>query len=534
MSTSSRPSAPREPLLGAEEPRLWTRPLRELTPETSFGFEAVEFSEKVLGRPLMPWQRWLFIHSLELEPGSFTYDPAPRLRFDTVIVEVARQNGKSYWMSTRALWRMFMWDNPSGDPPLILGTAHKETAAQEIKDLASQAVRRSPTLQGDHLHNYTSNGNNYMLLSNGARYRVEAASDDMARGLTVTDLLFDELRQQRNWDAWTAGTNTTNAVPNSQTIAVSNAGEAKSVVLASLRQQGINEIEAYFAHFDAHGNLDEYDAPSLALFEYSAPDDASIWDRAGWARANPSLNHPGPSGGPLVTEKMIASKARSVGAPGEGVPEHKFRTEVLCQWVTASREPTFPEWAVEACIDNDSQIAEDSPLYLAVDTSHDRSRTYFAVAGWREDGLPHVEVIVERAGTEWVASTVNGGLGFEPAATVIQGRGAPASSLIPYIEDGGTTVTRCEGSNLPASCAQFSDRLINGTVRFRDDSSLMLALAETEKKSLGEVWVWNRKDSPVDAAPLCAVSEALWALETGAVTAPRVSAYAGDNYEKWW
>ena len=71
-------------------------------------------------------------------------------------------------------------------------------------------------------------------------------------------------------------------------------------------------------------------------------------------------------------------------------------------------------------------------------------------------------------------------------------------------------------------------------MRFRDDSSLMLALAETEKKSLGEVWVWNRKDSPVDAAPLCAVSEALWALETGAVTAPRVSAYAGDNYEKWW
>src|SRR5690606_40202643 len=62
----------------------------------------------------------------------------------------------------------------------------------------------------------------------------------------------------------------------------------------------------------------------------------------------------------------------SVGAPGEGVPEHKFRTEVLCQWVTASREPTFPEWAVEACIDNDSQIAEDSPLYLAVDRKSTR------------------------------------------------------------------------------------------------------------------------------------------------------------------
>lgn len=534
MLTSSRPSAPRAQLLGEEVPRLWTRPLRDLTPDTSLGFEAIEFSENILGRPLMPWQRWLFIHSLELDPGSFTYDEHPRLRFDTVIIEVARQNGKSYWMSTRALWRMFMWDSPSGDPPLIVGTAHKEGAAQEIKDLAARAVRAG-SLADNYLHNYTSNGNNYLLLSNGARYRVEAASDDMARGLTVTDLLFDELRQQRNWDAWTAGTNTTNAVPNSQTIAVSNAGESKSVVLASLRKQAMNEIEAYQEHLGEHGSLEGYDATSLALFEYSAPDDCGIWDKSGWAQSNPSLNHPGPGGMPLVTEKMIASKARMVGIPGEGIPEHKYRTEVLCQWVTASREPTFPEWAIEACIDDDSVIADDSPLYVAVDTSHDRSRTYFAVAGYRDDGVPHVEVIIERGGTEWVASTVNGGLSFEPDGVVIQGRGAPASSLIPYIEDGGTTIIRCEGSALPASCAQFSDRVMNGIVRFRNDSSLMVALAETEKKSLGEVWAWNRKDSPVDAAPLCAVSEALWALESGAsVAPPKVSAYAGDTYEKWW
>lgn len=538
--TKSRPSAPPSVLLGAEVPRLWTRPLRELTPDTSFGFEAIDFSENVLGRPLMPWQKWLFIHSLELEPGSFTYDEYPALRFGTVVVEVARQNGKSYWLSTRALWRMFMWDNPSGEPPLILGTAHKETAAQEIKDLASRAVKASPHLVENHLHNYTSNGNNYMLLNNGSRYRVEAASDDGGRGLTVTDLLFDELRQQKSWDAWTAMDNTTNAVPDSQTIAVSNAGEERSVVLASLRSQALTEIQEYSDYMDEHGSLDGYEGPSLALFEYSADDECSIWDRKGWAQANPSLNHPGPGGRPLVTEKMIANKANLVGIPGEGMPENKFRTEVLCQWVKAVKEPTFPADNINACIDNGSEIAHDSPIYLAVDTSHDRRHTYFAVAGWREDGLPHVEVLLERAGTEWVAKTLAapvgkpGSLAFEPNAVVIQGRGAPASSLIQYIEDEGVEVTRCEGPALPASCAQFSDRVMNGTVRFRDDSSLMLALEQTERKSLGEMWAWNRKDSPVDAAPLCAVTEALWGLETGAAQAPKVSAYAGDNYERWW
>src|SRR5690606_37219528 len=126
------------------------------------------------------------------------------------------------------------------------------------------------------------------------------------------------------------------------------------------------------------------------------------------------------------------------------------------------------------------------------------------------------------------------GLAFKPTGVVAQGRGAPASSLIEYVEQEGVPVTRCEGSNLPSSSSQFSDRLLNGTVRFRDDGSLMPALAETEKKSLGEVWVWNRKDSPVDAAPLCAVRIALWALENNAGSAPQVSAYAEETYERWW
>lgn len=522
------------PPLGKEVPRLWTRPLRELTPETSLGFEAIEFSENVLGRPLMPWQKWLFIHSLELEPGSYTYDKYPRLRFDTVVVEVARQNGKSYWLSTRALWRMFMWSNPSGEPVLVLGTAHKEGAAQEIKDLAAQAVKASPALADEHLHNYTSNGNNYLLLRNGTRYRVEASTDDGGRSLTVTDLLFDELRQQSTWDAWSAMTNTTNAVPDSQVIAVSNAGEAKSVVLASLRAKGIKEIEEYHEYFDEYGTLDGYPGTTLALFEYSAPEGCDIFDLDGLAQANPSLNHPGPGGMPLVTDKMLMSKARMVGVPGQGVPEHKYRTEVMCQWVTVSREGPFPAEAIARCIDNDSELDPDSPIYLAIDTSYDRKRTSLAVAGYRTDGLPHVEVILERAGTEWVARTVAQRLAFQPAAVVIQGRGAPASSLIPYLEEEGVEVTRCEGAQLTASCSQFSDRVMQGTLRFRDDSSLMHALEEAERKTLGEVWAWNRKDSPVDVSTLCAVTEALWALEMGVQVEQKESAYAADTYERWW
>lgn len=45
-------------LVGSETPRIYTPPLRELTPDTSYGFSVIEFADKVLGVNLFPWERW--------------------------------------------------------------------------------------------------------------------------------------------------------------------------------------------------------------------------------------------------------------------------------------------------------------------------------------------------------------------------------------------------------------------------------------------------------------------------------------------
>jgi hypothetical protein len=70
---------------GSTEPRIYTPPLRPLTPETSLGFEVVDFAREVLGVTLYPWQEWLLIHALELREDG-------RYRFRRIIVLVARQN----------------------------------------------------------------------------------------------------------------------------------------------------------------------------------------------------------------------------------------------------------------------------------------------------------------------------------------------------------------------------------------------------------------------------------------------------------
>src|SRR5258705_13186012 len=101
-------AAPR--VLGSVTPRLWTRPLVTgpagpcgcgcaLTPDTSDGFDWVEFATVSLGREPYPWQRFAAIHGGELLP-----DGRPRFRW--VYIIVARQNGKTelpvmlaaYWM----------------------------------------------------------------------------------------------------------------------------------------------------------------------------------------------------------------------------------------------------------------------------------------------------------------------------------------------------------------------------------------------------------------------------------------------------
>ena len=88
-------------IYGSEVPRIFTPPLRELTPDTTLGYEVIEFAENVLNINLHPWQKWLVIHALEVIDDP---DDGWRLRFKNVQVLVARQNGKTTLSCVIALY----------------------------------------------------------------------------------------------------------------------------------------------------------------------------------------------------------------------------------------------------------------------------------------------------------------------------------------------------------------------------------------------------------------------------------------------
>lgn len=516
-SPSSAPSAaakPRRPrLLGSTTPRVYTPPLAAgpagpcgcgcaLTPETSAGFEAIEFAEGVLDLKLLPWQRWLLIHALELiGDGSF--------RFRTIVLLVGRQNGKSTALQLLSLWMMYVLG-----VKLIIGTAQNLDVAEEQWEGAVEIAEELDELKAEIAKVSRVNGKKFLKLSGGERYKVAAASRRGGRGLSGDLVLLDELREHQSWDAWAAVTKTTMARARAQVWAASNAGDAASVVLRFLRKMahtelgdpdGLADLDDVDSAPDIELDEDDLGDDTLGIFEWSAAPGCSIRDRTGWAQANPALGY-------TISEKAIAAAARTD-------PEWVFRTEVLCQWMDGTADGPFPPGSWEACRDSDSTIADGSKIAACVDVSWDRSTAHIAVAGWRSDGLPHVEIVTSDAGVDWVSDWLT-----DPAhphrakwSVAVQAKRAPASSLIVPLTDAGLDVVAWDGvSGTDALYDRVRAAINEGSggpaMRHRIQPLLDTAAANAATRPVGDAWAWDRRKSPVDIAPLVAATGALWCL----------------------
>lgn len=501
---------------GAEAPRIYTPPLRELTPETSLGFEAVKFAEQVLGIDLYPWQRWTLIHALELrDDGGF--------RFRTVVLLVARQNGKSTLLLVLALWRMFV-----DGAPLVLGTAQNLDISEELWQAALDVVQATPELADEVPDTAVvkANGKKQFRTRTGERYKVTTATRKGGRGLSGDLVLLDELREHANFDAWSAVTKTTMARDRAQIWGASNAGDTLSVVLRRLRAlahaqlewpDGQDESEAIGlgpADLGDDADDEELADDSLGLFEYSAPPGCSIADRTAWAQSNPAMGY-------TVTERAIAAAMRTD-------PEAAFRTEVLCQWVTSTVVGPFPAEDWQATTDNNSRLDPDSPTILAIDVSWRRDHAYIARAGYRRDGRPHVEITADRAGTDWVIPWLEKRRD-KITAVVVQTNGAPASSLIDQIDRAQIPRIDWSGSHLGRAHGIAYDAVAERRVHHMQHPGLDLAAATAHTRPSGDAWVIDRKNSPHDAAPVLAFIGALWALDQDPPDDTPISAYESED-----
>lgn len=544
-----------------------------MTPETSLGFAAIEFAEVVCGLELYPWQKWLLIHALELDPALTVStigdrDPLdPIFRFRKVVVLVARQNGKSTLSQVLSLFFLYVMRTQ-----LVLGTAQDLDTAEEVWEGALEIIEETPELAELADKPVRNNGKKAIQLkkkdaglgTNRERYKVKAANRRAGRGLSGDLILLDELREHQTWEAWAAITKTAMARAAAMIWALSNAGDASSVVLRHLRKaahaalgdpDGINAEGAVelpsqdeldeMADLSDEDGLDlepedfEEDPDTLGIFEWSAAPWRSTDDRDGWAEANPSMGYG-------ISERTIAGDQKND-------PEWTFRTEVLCQWSDGTLEGPFPAGTWEAGIDVASVIPEDSPVVYGLDVAADRTSASIVAAGWRADQLPQAEFAAHSAGVEWVVARHRNAAGDDvvtgwfadfvteenPATVVVQAKGTPASALIEDLQlIPGLTVVEVGGADLGIATERTYNLVkvsgfqeVDGVEPVRRGlvhlpwPLLDVAAATAVPKILTDGGMaWDRKKSPHNIAPLVALTFAVWHLMQAAPP-PEVSVY---------
>ncbi|MGW3992215.1 terminase [Amycolatopsis sp. NPDC004772] len=455
-------------LLGKREPRLFTKPLRPLTPQTSRGFLFIQFCED-LGRPLLPWQEELAIRALELRPdGSY--------RFRTVIVQVARQNGKSEFSKLIALFKLFT-DNVD----LVLGVAQDLSIAKEVWEGALAIATESEEMSQYLTKPRYANGEQYFGLVDGGRYKISAATRSAGRGLSVDHLTLDEIREHRDFLAWSALSKTTTARPNAQIWAISNAGDRFSVVLNQLRDAALNETD-----------------PTIGLFEWSAPPNCELDDPEAWAQANPSLGY-------LISEETIRSSLATD-------PPDVFRTEVLCQRVDVLNAAVDPSaWeATKDPLGDLSEARDAGKVALGFDLSPDGLHATLVAAGLTATGKPRLEVVDAWSSTEDLRRDLPALAARIKARAVGWLPAGPAAAVAPVLRALENQV-EIKGSSVGEACQQMADLVATRGLIHPGDPLLDAHVENTQRFYSGDSWRFVRKGvGHVDAA--YAAAAALYAL----------------------
>lgn len=519
---------------GITEPRIWTKPLSELTPETSRGFECIAFAEQVLGLTLLPWESWLFIHLLELNPDG-------TLRFRKALVIVGRQNGKTLVASVLAAYWLYVdsvrW--PAFVKPrdfVIVGAAQKLDIAmkpwRQVRRWGGPddpkvgiAYDRVPLLQAATRMPRMVNGEVELVTHEGAAYHPRTF--DGARGYTSARLILDELRQQYDYEGWAAIEKSATAVFDSMLVAFSNAGTHRSVVLKDVRQI-------------AHESVARPDAQWFVA-EWSAPPDATLDDPAAFAQANPSAGYlPG-----MTISGLMQTTAEAKNKSIE-------RIEVLGQWVTQDIEPYIEpaEWKALQVPVSEVEIPPGSRTVWAVDTSHDRSTTWVAAAVETADGRPLVTVRVKRPGIVWAVDYLRDMAdrsGWREVA--VQAQGCPVVELVPLLEAGyeaggqkrpGLTVHGMDRPICALATGRLHDRVRDRALVLIEQPDVDIAIEGGIATKYAENLLWSRQASlPVDLAGVCAETWALYALEAlkpepkpPAPPPPRVAVLGADAQDK--
>lgn len=452
---------------------------------SSAGEEAVDLA-RMAGLELDPWQAFVLEHALgEREDGKWA-------AFEVGVV-VSRQNGKGGILEARELAGLFLLGER-----LVIHSAHQFDTSLEAFRRLLFLIEDTPELSRRVRRVSRAHGEEGVELTNGQRIRFRTRTKGGGRGFTGDCLILDEamILPEASHGALLP---TLSARPNPQVwytgSAVDQLIHNDGVVLARIRERGV-----------AGGD------PSLAFFEWSVDrreDPSDPWspslvgvdvaaDESAWVEANPALDirisreH--------VERERLSMDPRTFAVERLGVGDWPATDGSASSVIDVKR------WRLLA--DEGSTFAGDA--FFAFDVMPDRSSASIAAAGFRDDGLLHVEVVDRRRGTGWLAARLGELVArHRPAGVWCDGAG-PGASLVDAVERAGVVVDVAATPDYVKACGVFYDAVEQGRLRHLGTAELEGAVKGAGSRPLVDAWAWSRKSSTVDISPLVAGTLAVW------------------------
>ena len=342
-------------------PRLMTVPHPQAV--GSLGSSFVRFAQQRSGRPLRWWQKLVATRLLEVDADG-------RLVWDTLVLSMARQLGKSWLLRELLLWRMHQGDR-FGEPQDVLHTGKDLQVCKEVLRPAMYWADEHPDrfkvgrAMGDQFIERKADRSRWMLRSRSGVYGYSVSVGAVDEAWKVKADIVDE-----------GVTPTMVEREQPQLWLISTAHRAATSLMLVRRQLGLAALET---------------GESGLLIEWSAPREGRIDDVLVWRLASP---HWTPQREKLIGEQLLAAQRGELEAdPEEADPIEAFRAQWLNQWPARSAPPTVTEdllpaglWAELA--DSDTEVA--GPVFVAVEDFFGLGAAV-AAAGLLEDGRIEVD-----------------------------------------------------------------------------------------------------------------------------------------------
>ena len=137
------------------------------------------------------------------------------------------------------------------------------------------------------------------------------------------------------------------------------------------------------------------------------------------------------------------------------------------------------------------------------------------VAGYRADGIPHIELVDYRQGTDWIPGRIGELIKKHQILAVVFNPAGPGASILTEVTD--RLPAKMEPEAMTArdqanACGRLYDAAVTGALRHLGDDRLLEALRKSTTRSLVDAWAWDMRTSSGEISPLAVVTNALHGL----------------------